>query len=103
MVAIFYLSSQQGTSLAPTYFWNYLASKAAHLFWYFLLSLSFYFATKSIPASILLTISYGIFDEVHQTFVPRRTGRVSDVIIDSTASGFMGVAVYVYNRIRGKA
>lgn len=100
MTIIYYLSSQSSTSLAPTYFWNYLANKAAHLFWYFLLSLSFYFATKNISASILLTITYGISDEIHQTFVSNRTGRVTDVIIDGVAASFMGVFVYVFNGIK---
>ncbi len=98
MSLIFYFSSQQGVALAPTYFWNYLANKGAHLFWYFILCLSFYFATGNILYSILLTITFGISDEIHQGFVPNRTPRVSDVVIDSAAASFAGVVSYVFRK-----
>lgn len=38
---------------------------------------------KRITISILLGIWYAILDEVHQLFVPERSGNVIDVLIDS--------------------
>lgn len=102
MSIIFYLSSRQGTVLAPTYFWNYLANKGAHMFWYGILSLSYFVATKRIGLSILLTTLYGVSDELHQSFVLTRTGRVSDVIVDFTAACFMMIAVYIFYRVSKK-
>lgn len=93
---IFWLSSRHGTSLAPTYFWNYIANKAAHLFWYFILCFAFYRGTKSIPAAIVLTFLYGLTDEFHQNFVPTRTGQLSDAFIDGAAGGFAGVILWKF-------
>ena len=93
---IFGLSARHGTSFAPDYFWNYLVNKGAHLFWYFILCFTFYRGTKSIPAAIALTFLYGMTDELHQQFVPTRTGQLSDVFIDGAAGGFAGVILWKF-------
>lgn len=38
---------------------------------------------------------YGITDEIHQLFVPGRSGQVKDVIIDGAGS-IVGILVYVF-------
>lgn len=38
---------------------------------------------RRIITSILLGIWYAIFDEIHQLFVPERSGNIIDVLIDS--------------------
>lgn len=96
MGVLFYLSSRPGSYLAPTYVGNVLANKAAHLFWYGLLCFSFYKATKNILVAILLTTLYGVTDEIHQTFVPNRTGRLSDVAIDWAAASFVGLILWKF-------
>ena len=57
--------------------------------------------TKSrlIFLAILMCILYAISDEIHQIFVPGRSGQVSDVLIDSLGglAGVLGMSV-----IRGR-
>ena len=98
MSLLFYFSNLQGTSLSPTYLGNYLANKAAHMFWYAILCASFWFATKNVFVAVLLTTLYGASDEIHQMFVPTRTGRINDVVIDFSAAGFMGLFLYYFER-----
>jgi len=66
--------------------------KIAHGFIYFILgalSLNFAYSfefkfSKSIASGICLL--YAISDEIHQIFVPGRSGQISDVMIDFTGS-----------------
>jgi VanZ family protein len=44
---------------------------------------------------ILLTIITAAFDEIHQTFIPSRTGRWQDVVLDSCGAVVIQVLVYV--------
>jgi len=49
-------------------------------------------------AAMAITIGYGATDEVHQTFVPGRTGDVYDLIADAAGAlaGTIGCAVWGY-------
>ena len=49
--------------------------------------------TKVLIISILLCFIYACSDEIHQLFVSERTGRITDVLID-TAGSFVGVFIY---------
>jgi VanZ family protein len=40
--------------------------------------------------ALLICILYAISDEIHQMFIPGRSGQVSDVLIDSTG-GLVGI------------
>jgi VanZ family protein len=44
----------------------------------------------------LSALGYGIFDEIHQTFVPTRTGTLRDVFIDMIGIS-IGVLYTKYN------
>lgn len=82
---------------------TFLTRKAAHIFLYLVLGVLMYnvvkeygFTTKkAMLLSILFSLSYAGFDETHQLFISGRSGQVSDVMIDTTASA-VGVAVYYY-------
>lgn len=82
-------------------FLSFLTRKAAHIIAYFVLGLLIYsviktykFTTKrTIALSVLLAIFYAILDEIHQLFVPGRSGEIGDVLIDTTAAG-IGIGVY---------
>jgi VanZ family protein len=51
-----------------------------------------------VGGTLLLVFLYGASDEFHQSFVPTRTARVSDVFID-TAGGAIGLlALWFFNR-----
>jgi VanZ family protein len=56
-------------------------------------------------AAWLLAVLYGITDEMHQAFVPDRTGRPADVVVDAVGAaigvaGAMAVSVLVERRRR---
>lgn len=52
-----------------------------------------------IYLSILICIIYALSDEIHQIFVPGRSGQVLDVCIDSVGS-FLGIIIL--KKVRGK-
>lgn len=51
---------------------------------------------KNILYTCIFCIIYAIFDEIHQIYVPGRTGKVIDVIID-TLGACMGIAILLLN------
>ena len=84
--------------------------KAAHFFVYAVLGLLMLralvlsgddevFAKRQVVWAWVLSTVYAVFDEVHQLFVPGRSGEVSDVVLDS-AGAVAGIAVYVVWRWR---
>jgi VanZ family protein len=85
---------------------TFLTRKAAHIFLYLVLGILIYnvvkeyrFTTKkAILLSILFSLSYAGFDEIHQSFISGRSGQASDVMIDATAST-VGVAAYYLHRL----
>lgn len=94
MIIIYYLSSKQSVAISSQYWLNFLFFKSLHVLEYSLLYLLFFrsfysIRSKNFPlktiflSTIFLSILYAIFDEIHQTFIPTREGRMRDVIIDS--------------------
>lgn len=43
---------------------------------------------RRVAFSILLVLVYSISDEIHQSFVPGRTGRIFDVFVDTLGASF---------------
>lgn len=96
-------------------FLTFLTRKAAHIIAYFILGILIYSIIKTyqlttkrtIVLSIVLALFYAVFDEIHQLFVPGRSGEIRDVFID-TAAASIGVGAYYlrnkihYNRKNGK-
>jgi len=84
---------------------TFLIRKSAHIFMFFVLGALLYLLMKSfklsrnkrIGFSILIAAIYGVVDELHQTFVPGRSGELRDVAID-TIGASLGVAL-CYNII----
>lgn len=68
---------------------EYVVRKLAHGFEYFLLAITFFYGyssgeRKRVGAvTLLFCICYAASDEIHQLFVPGRSGQVTDVGIDS--------------------
>jgi len=87
MGLIFYLSSRQKIAVSPNYWISFAIFKTLHIIEYGVLFILWHFALyrkrsgKKIAA--IISILYGISDELHQTFVPTREGRIRDVFIDS--------------------
>lgn len=93
---------------------NYLVvpvRKGAHLFLYFVLGIlminflnnNHNITYKLIFLSIFLSFLYACSDEIHQLFVPGRSGELSDVLLDTFGS-FIGILVYrfIHNIIKGR-
>jgi VanZ family protein len=47
---------------------------------------------------MMVTIVTAAFDEIHQTFIPSRTGRWQDVMLDSCGAAVLQVIVYFLSR-----
>lgn len=45
---------------------------------------------------ILLTVVTASFDEIHQTFIPSRTGRWQDVLLDTSGGVIMQLVIYLW-------
>lgn len=87
---------------------NHLIRKLAHGGIYFVLGVLVIKALngvrglglKKIIFALVFCIVYAISDEVHQLFVPGRSGQVSDVMID-TIGAALGIIMYVFvNRLK---
>ena len=94
MVLIFALSSRTGLIKIDNQFGEKLVFKGAHvivyaaLAWLWWRTLS---AQRQVTWVLLflawfLTTLYGVSDEFHQTFVPGRHGKVSDVLFDASGA-----------------
>jgi VanZ family protein len=83
MVIIFYFSSRQTTGIGSDSYWlRFFILKSFHLIEYALLFIFINFAIKSKTKSILIAYLYGISDEIHQLFIPGRTSKFTDTLID---------------------
>ena len=80
---------------------NYLIRKCAHFLAYLVLGIIVLFAMRRIGFSgkkgilwtLLICISYAITDELHQGFVPGRTPKLMDVVIDSSGA-LLGIGLF---------
>ena len=108
MVIIFYLSSQTRVEVTGKFFWDFLFFKSLHMIeyaaLYFLLFRAFFSLSNknlannfkyTLPA--MLAILYAFSDEIHQTYVPTRGGKISDVFIDTT--GILIMYIYIKHNI----
>ena len=86
MAVIFFLSSQPDLPGPASHWLNFVLKKSAHFFSYALLAILFRRALYGRPGSdltaLILTLLYAISDEFHQSFVPGRSPRATDVLID---------------------
>jgi VanZ family protein len=90
MGMIFFLSSQSKLPGPSEPWFDFIFKKSAHITVYAFLCATFYRAwaiswptsSKVWLVSLLLTLSYALSDELHQSFVPGRYPAVSDVGFD---------------------
>ena len=91
---------------------HYFVRKLAHFSIYMLLGMFSYMALMPFkqelkkPALISLTVCavYAVFDEIHQKFIPGRSMKVTDMILDSFGA-FVGIIIVavlaiLFNHIR---
>ena len=105
MILIFFLSSQESTQVSDVYTWNFIFFKSLHVLEYAALYFLLFRATlqenskdqkKDRLIALLITFAYAASDELHQTFVPTREGRLRDVGIDTIGMSLM----YIYTKYR---
>lgn len=72
---------------------TYLVRKSAHFVIYFCLGIGSYLwmkhtslSDKAAVIAFFICFVYSCSDELHQVFIPGRSGQVSDVLLDSFAS-----------------
>jgi VanZ family protein len=58
------------------------------------------FNWRRLILAVSIVVLYGIFDEVHQGFVPGRTVDVLDTVADSIGGLLAAVLIYIRHRIR---
>jgi VanZ family protein len=94
--------------------WHHFLRKAGHVFGYGLLSILLFRAFReSLPllpnprwtlrwsgVAVLGTAIVASLDEWHQTFLPARTGRWQDVVLDTSAAIGAQVLVFLFLRWR---
>ncbi|NMH71687.1 VanZ family protein [Bacillus sp. RO2] len=80
---------------------SFFVRKNAHFLAYMLLAILSFNAVRrsggrgwrSMGAAFIISLLYAISDEVHQLFVPGRSGQVSDVLLDSIGA-LVGIVLY---------
>ena len=82
MLIIFYFSGRQTTGVQGTFTQRFLILKSLHLIEYAILFILFYFGFKKIKPSLFTAYLYALSDELHQSFVYGREGRIRDTFID---------------------
>lgn len=111
MVIIFYFSSVAGLKYSEHNVTEIILRKGAHfveysilvfLVWNILYNFHRISAKKSIIFSFLIVVLYAISDEFHQTLVFGRTGKVIDVVYDSTSALLIleCIALFVFKKIK---
>lgn len=86
MMLVIFLMSARSPSELPNFAWaDAIVKKGAHVIGYSLLALLYWRAldlkTEKRWVAWLLTISYAVTDEIHQSFVPGRNSSLWDVVI----------------------
>ena len=92
-----------------------LSDKVEHFIAYFglavLLGLNLHFQEKwekislyYIVATLVICLTYGVFDELHQLFVPNRMAEFGDWVADSlgTITGLFAVSVFLQKIMKNK-
>lgn len=106
-VIVGFLKDSLDTDLAED-FLSFLTRKAAHIIAYFILGVLLHSIIKTyklttkrtIVLCIVLACFYAISDEIHQLFIPGRSGEIRDVFIDTIAASAGVGMYYISSKIR---
>lgn len=93
MTVIFLLSSVPGKVINEVGLGKETYHINGHFLLFLLLTFTYFKAMKNIPAAILLTILFAVFDELHQMLTPLRSASLFDIFVDTIgaiiAGGFL--------------
>jgi VanZ family protein len=104
------------SGMDPVHFevWHHYIRKTGHFVGYFTLSLLLFRAWRAtLPhagtviwtaqwarVSLFMTVLVASLDEWHQSFLPSRTGRWQDVVLDSSAALVAQIVIWMFLRSR---
>lgn len=81
---------------------NFIVRKVAHFTEYLILYVLLFNALledfnfkKSLMISLFIVFVYACSDEIHQIFIPGRTARIRDVVIDTCGGSFAMLVIYL--------
>lgn len=99
MIMIFILSSRPDLPGNQIFILDFLFKKTAHIFEFTVLFLLWYWALgkKNPWEALMISIAYAFTDEIHQLFVPGRTGLLRDVAIDSIGMVIMSLLIVKFD------
>ncbi len=105
MALLFWFSSQHSVAVTTAPYWDTITRKGAHLGIYGLLAACYAWALPPMRyrfvTALLLTVLYGVSDEIHQTLVPPREGSPIDVLIDASGAALaLGFLKLVCRRVQ---
>ncbi len=109
MLIIFYFSSRTRVVVTGEFYLDFLFFKSLHMIeyaaLYFLLFRAFFsLNNKQLSINnkflfpIILSVLYAASDELHQTLVPTREGRLRDIFIDT--AGILIMYIYIRSNIK---
>jgi VanZ family protein len=98
------------------HYWHFYIRKTGHVIGYAILSILFFRAWRAtLPAmdnskwtlrwatiALLGTALVASLDEWHQSFLPSRTGRWQDVVLDASAGLAAQILIFLWWKSRGK-
>lgn len=90
-LVIFFLSSRQRISITHQFIFDFAIFKSIHMIEYaifFLINYRAFFNTLNNKSyarlgAFFITIIYALSDELHQTFIPTREGKLRDIGFDT--------------------
>jgi hypothetical protein len=94
MVIIFIFSSIPGAVLNDNGLGRNDLHISGHSIMFFLLCFSYYKATKDIGKSIIFSVLYGLFDEIHQMYTPLRSASMFDLYTDTIGALIAGLILW---------
>lgn len=99
MGVIFYFSSRSTTGIGTNETNRFLILKSFHLIEYATLAFLLLLAVSKNKLVILIGYLYAISDEIHQFFIPGRTSRFRDTLIDLI--GIL-IGILIFQKIKPK-
>lgn len=82
MAIIFYFSNRSTTGIGHGETQRFFILKSFHLIEYAILAILLFWGFKKYKYSIIFAYLFAVSDEIHQRFIPGRTGRPRDTFID---------------------
>lgn len=94
MFLIYGLSSIHGDVIRQSIVGNESSEISGHFILFIILSIALFKATKDIPLSIVMTVSYAVLDELHQLSTPGRSCSISDLGVDTLGAIISGIFLW---------